>query len=91
LKAFSDLVNLAAEGRKFVSVHKSDVHKSDPIAIPFLQYTLSSRSRGKEMMVTITNAAAPDEKIHVLLRMGMVPSLRDFVVPLDEFSCPVLY
>jgi len=54
LRLTADYINQEAQNRVFYSVKKNPVHKGKEVEIQFRGFTISAESRGKELMLTLT-------------------------------------
>lgn len=70
LKITADYVNQRAQNRVFYSVKKNPVHKGKEVEVPFQAFTISAESRGKELMLTLTQINTSNQ-IKLLMTMGM--------------------
>jgi len=70
LRLTSDFINRSTKGLKFVNIKKNPVHKGMEIEPPFEFFNISSESRGKELMITMSDDDS-DKKKHLLMTMGM--------------------
>lgn len=70
LKLTSDFVNGASEGLVYTHVEKNPEHKGQDLDIPFKYWRLSSESRGKEIVLTIT-CDDTGRTIPIRITMGM--------------------
>ena len=70
LRLTADYVNKSANGLKFVGIKKNPVHKGKDIEVPFKFFKISAESRGKELMLTLSDDDS-SEKRHLLMTMGM--------------------
>lgn len=70
LKLTADYINHVAANKIFYSVKKNPVHKGKDVEIPFTGFTIDAESRGKELMLTITQVNSQN-KIKLLMTMGM--------------------
>jgi endonuclease VIII-like 1 len=70
LRLTSDFINKSASGLKFVNIKKNPVHKGNDIEVPFKFFKISAESRGKELMLTISDNDST-EKLNLLMTMGM--------------------
>ena len=55
LRLTADFINKSASGLKFVNIKKNPVHKGNDIAVPFKFFKISAESRGKELMLIISD------------------------------------
>lgn len=74
---FTKCVNDNAH-RTYTSCSKSPVHKLEPVHVPFASFRVRAVSRGKEMILTMTDADPASRKpsMHVRFRFGMTGSMR---------------
>jgi endonuclease VIII-like 1 len=70
LRLTADYINQEARNRVFTSVKKNPVHKGKEVEIPFNGFTISAESRGKELMLTLTQYNSPHQ-VKLLMTMGM--------------------
>ena len=70
LRLTADYINQEAQNRVFTSVKKNPVHKGKEVEIPFNGFTISAESRGKELMLTLTQYNSPHQ-VKLLMTMGM--------------------
>jgi endonuclease VIII-like 1 len=70
LKLTSEYINKATSGRTFNAVKKNPQHKGELFDIPFESFTISSLSRGKELVVSI-NDLNSTQTIPIRWTMGM--------------------
>ena len=70
LRLTADYINQEAQNRVFTSVKKNPVHKGKEVEIPFNDFTISAESRGKELMLTLTQYNSP-HPVKLLMTMGM--------------------
>lgn len=75
LKLTSDYINKAAEGRTFSKIKKNPQHKGELFKVPFDKFWISSKSRGKELILYI-NDAFSDSRLPVRMTMGMAGHFR---------------
>jgi endonuclease VIII-like 1 len=70
LRLTADYINQEAQNRVFTSVKKNPVHKGKEVEIPFNGFTISAESRGKELMLTLTQYNS-QHQVKLLMTMGM--------------------
>lgn len=70
LRLTADYINQEAENRIFYSIKKNPVHKGKDVEIPFKGFTISAESRGKELMLTLTQVNSQNQ-VKLLMTMGM--------------------
>lgn len=70
LKLTSDYVNQASSGMIYTNVKKNPQHKGAELDIPFKYFTLTSESKGKEIILTIKDDAS-EATIPIRITMGM--------------------
>lgn len=70
LRLTADYINQEAQNRVFYSVKKNPVHKGKEVEIQFRGFTISAESRGKELMLTLTQFNS-SHQVKLLMTMGM--------------------
>mgnify|MGYP003633747180 FL=1 len=70
VKIMSEYINYVNKTETFIGLEKSKENKNPKIEIDFKRFTVSSTSRGKELMIKITNTTTKESK-KVLMGMGM--------------------
>lgn len=70
LRLTADYINRSASGLKFVNIKKNPVHKGQDIKVSFKSFKLSAESRGKELMIILSDNDS-NQKKHLLMTMGM--------------------
>jgi len=82
LRLTADYINESAEGLVFHRIEKNPIHKGADIELPFKNgFTLSAKSRGKELMIEIKDRFS---KNSMFLLMGMGMSGHFQLTPLTE-------
>lgn len=66
----AEWVNQRASGQVFEAIWKNPLHKGQEVATPFSSFTISCRSRGKELMLTLTGVDSL-HAVKLLMTMGM--------------------
>jgi endonuclease VIII-like 1 len=70
LRLTADYVNQVAENKIFYGVRKNPVHKGKDVEVPFNNFTIKAESRGKELMLTLTELNS-NNQVKLLMGMGM--------------------
>lgn len=70
LRLTADYINQESENRIFYGVKKNPVHKGKEVKVPFNEFTISAESRGKELMLKITQVNS-SYQVKLLMTMGM--------------------
>ena len=70
LRLTADYINQESQNRIFTAVKKNPVHKGKEVEIPFRGFTISAESRGKEILLTLTQVNSPHQ-VKLLMTMGM--------------------
>lgn len=70
LRLTADYINQEAKNRIFYSVKKNPVHKGKEVEVPFRGFTISAESRGKELLLTLTQVNS-QYQVKLLMTMGM--------------------
>jgi endonuclease VIII-like 1 len=70
LRLTSDFVNTFSSGRIYSRVEKNPSHKGKDIQIPFKKFTITSQSRGKELLLSLKDTES-DNYLNLLMTMGM--------------------
>lgn len=70
LKLTADYINEEAKNRIFYSVRKNPAHKGQEVEIPFMGFTISAESQGKELLLTLTQFNSSNS-IKLRMTMGM--------------------
>jgi endonuclease VIII-like 1 len=70
LRLTADYINQESKNRVYYSVKKNPVHKGKEVEVPFNGFTISAESRGKELMLTLTQVNSPHQ-VKLLMTMGM--------------------
>lgn len=83
LKLTADYINTLSEGRVFYNAAKNPEHKGEMFNIPFKSFTLTAKSRGKELVVYI-NELNSTNILPLRMTMGMAGHFR--WIPTGVFS-----
>ena len=70
LRLTSDYINEASDQVQYTNIEKNPVHKGKDVDTPFEFFKITSKSRGKELLLTMHNLKNNDKKIMLML-MGM--------------------
>jgi len=70
VKIMSEYINWVNVDETFVAVEKSKENKNPDIKIPYKSFKVSSKSRGKELMLIISDITTKESKT-ILMGMGM--------------------
>jgi|TARA_B110000240_G_scaffold120721_1_gene134931 endonuclease VIII-like 1 len=70
LRLTADYINDSVDGLSFISVDKNPQHKCEDLEIPFKNFNIKAKSRGKEIVVSILDCYS-DESIPIRITMGM--------------------
>lgn len=70
LRLTADYINKTSKGLSFVSIKKNPVHKGKEISVPYRKFYISAESRGKELMLTLSDKYSSDS-MKLLMTMGM--------------------
>lgn len=70
LRLTADYINSSACGLKFTNITKNPAHKGNLIKSPFSYFTITAKSRGKELMVILADRDS-DKVVKILMTMGM--------------------
>jgi len=82
LKITADYINEMCEGLTFQRIEKNPQHKGEKIEVPFHKFTVSAKSRGKELMLTLSDCFSRGNSTTLLMTMGMSGYFK--LVPLNE-------
>jgi hypothetical protein len=69
LKLTAEFINRIAAGKVFFEVEKNPDHKGKAIEINY-PFTIEAKSRGKELMLTISSVTDHVEVKHLMMGMG---------------------
>lgn len=75
LKLTAQFINEASKGKIFTNIRKNPDHKGEMFEVPFQDFTLNAKSRGKELVVYI-NKINSDEVVPLRMTMGMAGHFR---------------
>jgi endonuclease VIII-like 1 len=75
LKLTAQYINEASVGLKFDSIEKNPVHKGAEVQTPFDKFTISAKSRGKELVVYIKDYNS-NSVVPMRMTMGMAGHFR---------------
>ena len=53
LKLTADYVNQSTQGRVFGGIEKNPIHKGAEVSVPFDQFEIQAKSRGKELLQSL--------------------------------------
>jgi endonuclease VIII-like 1 len=70
VKIMSEYINYVNQKETFIGVEKSKENKNPKIEVPYKRFKVSAKSRGKELMLTITDTITKESK-NILMGMGM--------------------
>jgi endonuclease VIII-like 1 len=70
LKYTADFINESSRFEKFTRVEKNPSHKGSELDIPFRKFKLSAESRGKEIVLTVSDVDS-NQTIPIRMTMGM--------------------
>ena len=70
VKIMSEYINYVNKKETFISVEKSKENKNPKIEVSYKRFSVSSKSRGKELMLIITDTITKESK-NILMGMGM--------------------
>ena len=70
VKIMSEYINYVNKKETFIGVEKSKENKNPKIEVPYKRFSVSSKSRGKELMLIITDTITKESK-NILMGMGM--------------------
>lgn len=70
LKLTSDFINKSSQGLIFKNISKNPNHKGNEMISPYDNFTVSSKSRGKELLITLADINT-NHTTSILMTMGM--------------------
>jgi endonuclease VIII-like 1 len=70
VKIMSEYINYVNENETFIGVEKSKENKNPKIDVPYKRFRVSAKSRGKELMLIISDTITKESKT-ILMGMGM--------------------
>jgi formamidopyrimidine-DNA glycosylase len=70
VKIMSEYINYVNQEETFIGVEKSKENKNPKIEVPYKRFKVSAKSRGKELMLTISDTTTEESK-NILMGMGM--------------------
>ena len=70
VKIMSEYINYVNQNETFIIVEKSPENKNPLIEVPYERFRVSAKSRGKELMLTISDLDTKNSK-NILMGMGM--------------------
>ena len=62
VKIMSEYINYVSNDEEYISVEKSEKNKNPNLEIPYKSFRISSTSRGKELMLVVTDTETEEEK-----------------------------
>ena len=75
LKLTADYINKASKGRTYTGIKKNPAHKGKVFEVPYNEFSISAKSRGKEMVLYIHDLLTEDT-LPVRWTMGMAGHFR---------------
>jgi len=75
LKLTAQFINERSAGRSFTNIKKNPVHKGVEVISPFSNFTITSQSRGKELLMYLQDSDS-GETIPMRMTMGMAGHFR---------------
>ncbi len=70
VKIMSEYINYVNKKETFIGVEKSKENKNPKIEVPYKRFRVSAKSRGKELMLIISDTTTKESK-NILMGMGM--------------------